>query len=262
MTSASASHVVIRQLAESPDAFIEELQAHLRLPAGSISEWARNYAPGHLQHYRDVMARVHRILGTDKVDRVLDVGAVPGHLTAMLKRAGLDVCALDIDPSRVGTLFQSLQIPAYQVDLDSEPLPFSDGSFDLILFSEVLEHLRMQPVAVLREVRRVLRSDGHLLLSTPNITPLMRWRFLLGQDFQGDLITESEKVAMLGHMGHFRLYSRVEVERLLSHIGFRTVRTDCGGKITPDRHWDARLLRALFPSLAGNQLYIWARRSD
>ncbi|HEY0829683.1 MAG TPA: methyltransferase domain-containing protein [Candidatus Dormibacteraeota bacterium] len=54
-----------------------------------------------------------------------------------------------------------------------EHLPFVDGSFDLIVSLWVLEHL-LDPAAMLREVRRVLRAGGHFVFVTPNMrNPLM-----------------------------------------------------------------------------------------
>jgi len=242
------------------DLLVQELEGYLELVDESILQWTHNYWLGHMQHYRDVIARVGRIVDMDDVRYVLDVGAVPGHVSLMLKYVGLDVSAVDIAPERASRLLETMKIPAYKVDLDMEPLPFADDSYDLVLFCEILEHLRVQPVSTLQQVYRVLRPGGHLLLSVPNITPLMRWRFLLGEDFQGDLIAEFEKIETIGHMGHFRLYSQREVERILAHIGYHIVQIDRGGKEVPDKRWDARLLRKLVPHLMRNQLYVWARK--
>ena len=46
--------------------------------------------------------------------------------------------------------------------------PVPDDSYDLVLFNEVFEHLRLDLVFTMTEVRRVLKNDGTLLLSTPN----------------------------------------------------------------------------------------------
>jgi ubiquinone/menaquinone biosynthesis C-methylase UbiE len=54
-----------------------------------------------------------------------------------------------------------------------EHLPFAEGSFDLVVCLWVLEHLE-RPEAVFREVRRVLRPDGHFVFLTPNLrNPLL-----------------------------------------------------------------------------------------
>lgn len=48
-----------------------------------------------------------------------------------------------------------------------EALPFPNGSFDLVVSFEVIEHLA-DPKAYLGEISRILKKDGHLILSTPN----------------------------------------------------------------------------------------------
>jgi SAM-dependent methyltransferase len=63
----------------------------------------------------------------------------------------------------------------------AESLPFASASFDTILCTEVLEHTR-QPFAVLAEFARVLRPQGHVLISVPFIYPVHEephdyWRF-------------------------------------------------------------------------------------
>lgn len=50
---------------------------------------------------------------------------------------------------------------------DANALPFRDGTFELVIMTEVIEHLD-EPSMVLREIRRVLVSQGRLVLSTPN----------------------------------------------------------------------------------------------
>jgi SAM-dependent methyltransferase len=65
---------------------------------------------------------------------------------------------------------KSVTVPAYSLDLESEPLPVKDGSFDAVLCSEVIEHLDVDPMYMLVEINRVLKKDGYLFLTTPNAT--------------------------------------------------------------------------------------------
>ena len=62
--------------------------------------------------------------------------------------------------------------PAYSVDVvgDARIMPFSDGSMDVVLATQVLEHIP-DPIAVIGEIRRVLKPGGTLLLSVPSIFP-------------------------------------------------------------------------------------------
>lgn len=63
----------------------------------------------------------------------------------------------------------------------SPTLPFPDGSFDLVVCKDILEHV-LEPLAVLNEARRVLRDNGAIVISVPNhfYWP-MRLRVLLGK---------------------------------------------------------------------------------
>ena len=54
---------------------------------------------------------------------------------------------------------------------DGRRLPFADGSFETVLATEVLEHV-LAPADVLREMARVLKPGGRLLLTVPFVVPL------------------------------------------------------------------------------------------
>lgn len=56
-----------------------------------------------------------------------------------------------------------------QADIESEPLAYPDGSFDVVTCFECIEHLRSTPRPLLDQIRRLLRPDGLLLLTTPNV---------------------------------------------------------------------------------------------
>ena len=240
------------RLVENCDA----LRDHFRFD-DRIADWANAYERGHLDHYRSILERVRRALSLSPGRRVLEVGAVPGHIPALLKHAGLDVTVVDLDPSRSATLFDALDIPAHAADIERDPLPLPDDSMDLVLFCEVLEHLRLNPLFAIEEVCRVLRPGGLCLLSTPQITPLMRWDFLRGVDYQGDLVAEFAKLETIGHMGHFRIYSEREVLRMAEHAGLGLVERSAGGKQSgANRGWVAGMLRRLRPAAMRTQIHL------
>ena len=62
--------------------------------------------------------------------------------------------------------------PAPSVDVvgDGRRMPFSEASMDVVLITQVLEHVP-EPVAVIAEIRRILKPGGTLLLSVPSIFP-------------------------------------------------------------------------------------------
>lgn len=98
--------------------------------------------------------------------RVLDVACGAGYGSAALQSAGA-LSVLGIDNSAEACEFAHR---VYGVDAcvaNAESLPLGDGTFDLVVSFETIEHLA-QPLRFLDECRRVLCQGGTLVLSTPN----------------------------------------------------------------------------------------------
>jgi SAM-dependent methyltransferase len=110
--------------------------------------------------------------------RVLDVGCRYGALTRAYL-SGNEVVGVDVDRWALDEA-RELGIETHWVDAE-QPLPFEDASFDVVVAGELLEHIR-DPVAHVREARRVLRPGGTFVGSVPNGYRLKnRLRFLLGR---------------------------------------------------------------------------------
>jgi len=125
---------------------------------------------------------------------------------------------------------KSGRIKYIQCDVDKDPLPFPDETFNVVLLMDVLEHL-YDPSFALKEIARVIRTDGYLCLRTPNCASLKnRARVLLGKspyhDLKGWLFNHRFYVPKTGEkkfQGHIREYTLEELQRLLSYFGFRTL---------------------------------------
>ena len=105
-------------------------------------------------------------LGTEPIrEPSLDVGAFDGSFAApwLGDRPPMGV-GLDIKPVRSRTSDRAYR---HLVRGDGQQLPFADGTFNFVLCNSVIEHVPDDNLA-LREMARVLRPDGTLLLSTPS----------------------------------------------------------------------------------------------
>lgn len=115
--------------------------------------------------------------------RVLDVGCSGGYLAERLVAGGATVVGIELDPvaaERARGVCEQVLVG----DAEALELPFDPESFDAIVCADLIEHLR-DPGAFLRRVRPLLRRDGRLVLTTPNVANwsirmallLGRWRY-------------------------------------------------------------------------------------
>ena len=111
--------------------------------------------------------------------KVLDLGTGDGRLSSRLHSLGFTMAACDCIPEAD---WQLKDIFYRQCDF-AEGLPFEDESFDYVVCTEVIEHVE-NPFALCREIKRVLRPGGGVIMSTPNILNMRsRFKFLLDGSF-------------------------------------------------------------------------------
>lgn len=204
----------------------ESIASLLRVPPDSdfVAQWVREYARNHRFRLAKDVELVQRYAPPGA--KILEFGSSPFFLTLALERAGHDVCGLDLTPELFAGALAAHALDIRKVDFEREPVPLPDEAFQLVLFNEVFEHLRIDLIFTMSEVRRVLRADGTLLLSTPNHRSLVGiWTLLwhqLGCHACPDLYQEHDNLRRLGHMGHVREYTAREVSHFLARIGLHT----------------------------------------
>jgi len=138
----------------------------------------------------------------------------------------------------------------------TRPFPFIDGSMAAVLMGELVEHV-YYPEEMLREVHRVLRPGGILVLTTPNLATLPdRLCFLFGS-------APRQVDPLHPHLSlHIRPFTVGSLRRLLDVVGFDliAVRSNFVGVHLGSGRWlQSRTLAKLFPGLGGS-LVVSARR--
>jgi SAM-dependent methyltransferase len=93
----------------------------------------------------------------------LDYGCGAGNMLRRMSGRAERICGVDVDPVVLKTIsgVETLQI------VEGQPLPFPNESFDVITCLEVIEHVADER-QTLRELARLLRPDGVLILTTPH----------------------------------------------------------------------------------------------
>ena len=115
--------------------------------------------------YRKILG----ILKNKKAGSLLEIGCNAGEFLMVAKKAGWDVNGVDISKKAVERAKKNgLKVKAHDVN---KKLPFSDGSFDAIIAGEVIEHT-FDDLKFLNECQRVLKKNGILIFTTPNLLSL------------------------------------------------------------------------------------------
>lgn len=141
--------------------------------------------------------------------KVLDVGCGEGLLGSLLVNDN-EVHGVEIFDEKVKRC-QAKGIKAKLVK-NNELLPYMDSYFDIVTCRDVLEHL-FNPSYMVEEMHRVLKSDGLLAVTVPNMYDLKtRVRFPLG------LWT---KITFGANLGHIRFFSKKTLIKLIKEKGFR-----------------------------------------
>ncbi len=184
------------------------------MPSREYHEGLWQGVPGGLEP-SDFAVRRHFLLERVRAgDHVLDVGCGEGRFTAELAHAGAHVVGIDVaeEPLR--------RARARHPELDLRLVAgegsweLADADFDVVWAGETIEHV-LDTAAWLSEIRRVLRSGGSLLASTPAHGRLALMRLALSRR------AFAEHFDPLGD--HLRFYSRDTLARLIGEFGFESI---------------------------------------
>ena len=156
-------------------------------------------------------ALITELVGPDK--RVLDVGCAAGNLAEVLGERGCRVTGIEADPEAArqaeGRCERVIVGNVERLDLGAE---LDEGSFDIILFGDVLEHLK-DPLRTLKRLKPFLHPEGYVVASIPNIAHGSVRLALLQGRFQ------YRSLGLLDNT-HLRFFTRESVEQLFKDAGF------------------------------------------
>lgn len=145
--------------------------------------------------YAERRALVRRLVGPLTPGRAADIGCGPGGNTAVLRELGWWVTGLEHSPV-AASIARARGLPV--VRGDATALPFADESFDLVMSTDMWEHVEDHE-AVARETVRVLRPGGRALVAVP-----CSMRLWSGHDVA---------------LGHVRRYEKAELAALMRGAG-------------------------------------------
>ena len=219
-----------------------------------MTEGGKLYDWMHGKRYPFIAKQVMSLVGKDAM--VIDYGSLTGGVVDILRANGYSsVTPCEIKESVTDSGVTDVML----IDPAPAPLPFEDHSLDLIIFTDVIEHLT-DPLPLLLDFKRVLKPGGVLLITTDNVFRIVfKIKYLLNINIFQDL---DRYLTYPRYRLHHRQYSMAELKRLMTqHLGFRVVDykyRDFVGSASPSLRIIERILYCvsfLIPNLR-NTLYI------
>jgi 2-polyprenyl-3-methyl-5-hydroxy-6-metoxy-1,4-benzoquinol methylase len=148
---------------------------------------------------------------------VLDVGCSSGTFGAeLIKKKQCTVDGIEIDDDDLAKAKKNLR-KAYKFNIETDELVI-DTEYDIIFMGDVVEHLA-RPAAALHKLRSLLKDDGKLVFSIPNITHISVRLMLL----EGKI--EYGRTGLLDET-HLHFYNRAEIHRVFNEAAFKIVSFD------------------------------------
>jgi glycosyltransferase involved in cell wall biosynthesis/SAM-dependent methyltransferase len=149
-----------------------------RFALGAHVDDHRAYYDSHWSRYRETMKAL--LQSGVRPRRILEVGTSPPYVfTTLLRDAFPDAHITVVQEEPAGLRWSHriesmgsdapVEIDVHGVNVETTALPFAEGSFDLIVAMEILEHFAIDPSHFFREAQRVLDDRGVLLVTTPNL---------------------------------------------------------------------------------------------
>lgn len=184
--------------------------------------------------------------------KVLDVGCAEGTISEKLFSHKCEVVGIELDEKsaqKAKKYCNDVVIGNVElIELNKE----YENYFDIILFADVLEHLK-EPLDVLRRFKKYLKDDGYIVISLPNIANWrMRFKLLLGN-------FDYEDCGLLDKT-HLRFYNVKGVKKLLSDADLEIDNIDVSLKGTKKFPKFSYSISLKWPNLLAYQFLITAKK--
>ncbi len=197
--------------------------------------------------------RIKKIIELTGVgEKILDIGCGVGLIGEQIKKKGNTVYGVDYSKGAVKNA-RKKGIIAKVADIQKK-IPFKDNFFDGIILGEILEHI-YDTDKFLQDIKRKLKKDGYIIITTPNLATLGRRLLLLfGKNPHIEYYLREDSA------GHIRYFVKETIFKLLSDNGFKIEKylsdeVNFNAKGT----FKSKFLAKIFPSL-GRSIIIKARK--
>ncbi|MEK4262972.1 MULTISPECIES: glycosyltransferase [Paenibacillus] len=152
----------------------------------------------------------------DKELNILDIGCACGGALLEIKNKYKQSNLYGIELNEYAAEVAALICEVYSINIENNDLPFNDEFFDYIILADVLEHL-VNPWTIVNKLKRILKKDGKLLISVPNVMHVSVMRNLIAK---GEWKYED---AGIMDRTHLRFFTYQSIQDMLNEQGYSNI---------------------------------------
>jgi SAM-dependent methyltransferase len=219
------------------------LKGHMDSCGGGPDDYALNlkeYLEGSFQRFFFTLNLIRKWY-CKKKGKILEIGSFPFFLTAALLELSDDEVIGTVAPKslwpgesyaiakstvKIALATKELDFDYWTLNAEKDVFPFENRSFDLVICTEVLEHLIQSPAHMTCEINRVMKDGGLLVLTTPNG---LYWKHVYRIVFFG-IWEQYSRYGVYGR--HNRFWTENEVKGLLEGNNLHVVESVCNDSKT------------------------------
>ena len=156
------------------------VESALLAPDYNSATYVNDYLKVHMNRFAETIGLLQPVMRPG--NRIVDLGSYGSLVPALRDILGVTEVTLTepfqegkpasedsfLQNARNGTRY-TFHVDRFDIE---ERFPYEEGCFDIVIFTEVLEHLSRDPLQTMSEINRITKPRGYLLLSTPNCASL------------------------------------------------------------------------------------------
>ncbi len=175
----------------------------------------KNFFQLQLKTFED--CKIEKLVNGFEKKRILDIGCATGLLLNHLKQKGAHVYGVEICTQSCRYAYENFNLTLYNGTIENAH--YESNYFDIVHFSHLIEHLE-DPINFMKEIYRITKKDGYVLITTPREDSF--WSRFFGLKWRS-LIPD-----------HLILFSRQHLESLIKISGFNPIFIESWGSIPID----------------------------
>jgi len=188
------------------------------LKLASHPHYVNIYKNSEIYYWKNIAKWLYKSHQRNEIKKCLDIGCAYGTLALFCKRLfNSDIYCIDyIDTYISRELIERYKFKFQVNNIELDEFPW-ETKFDIIIFTEILEHLNFHPTITLKKIRNLLTDDGVLYLSTPDAA---RWGRVTKYYASLDLIPPPNRDMPIVD-DHVYQYNKTELINVISDAGFK-----------------------------------------